>query len=147
MLSLLLANWKIAIIVGLVTALAWQSWVSNERGHAIESMKITIAELAQYRETCEKNKKITEDVSYEYQGNLARLNTHLAKLRRTANKCPVPVASNPAGASNPTGQAKPARQTGVDPEALFDLAGQGDEYRIRLIGLQSIINQLRSGER
>jgi hypothetical protein len=138
-----LSNWRLCIGAVFITAFMFLAWMNSERGNAIESMKITIAELAGDKEKCAKGKKLTEDTSHGYQQKLGRITTQLDAIKlRQSSKCIMPVAVAPAGRISAAHGGKPTRQDGISIDAIFDIAGQGERYRIQLKACQDFVNKV-----
>ena len=146
MLMFLLTNWKYAIIGILLSSVVFLAWVSRERGYAIESMKVTIAELTASKEQCAKDKKITEETSHEYQSYVAVANAKLKSLRmRHASTCIMPITRTTTRRNEPAGTTKPSGQNGIVADALLDIAADGEKYRLQLKACQDFVNKTWEG--
>lgn len=101
-------------------------------------------------EQCEGSKAITEEVSSEYQKKLADRDSALANARRLLrSKCATPVVvSPPTGHHGSACEGEPSGQDAgglrADANDLIDIAAEGEQYRLQLIGCQSFIEKSRS---
>lgn len=128
-------NWLQAAIVAIVTALGAfglhsldVQWLKSNQESALDEQKTAIVSQ------CTKAQETAEGVSHDYQNQLTNLNRQLDSLR-TRTTC-VPIAPTSPGYSSAAGQPKP-----VNEGAIYDLAGEGEKYRIQLIGCQDFINK------
>lgn len=98
---------------------------------------------------CEDAKVITEEVSNEYQKQLAVRDASLADARRMLNKkCTATVVGIPTtghNGSSGTGKSSGSYDLGVrvDAEELLDIATDGEKYRLQLLGCQDFIEKSR----
>lgn len=96
---------------------------------------------------CEASKALTQEVSNEYQKKLAARNADLTRARRLLDKkCPVSVTTTPAcGYNGGPGSAKSGQPNagglGADANELIDIAGEGEKYRLQLIGCQDFVRK------
>jgi len=99
---------------------------------------------------CEAAKAITEEVSYDYQKELAVRDTSLADARRLLNnKCTASVVGIAStGHHGSSGSDKPSgsNDSGIraDANELIDIAAEGEKYRLQLIGCQAFVNRSRA---
>jgi len=154
----LLKNWRVFLAGASVVAVCMGGWNEIRVGwlnasHASEIAKMKSAQVEQEKNlkaACEESKKITEDVSNEFQKNLAARDDALAAARKLLDrKCPVPVvvAKTSSGRDATACSGKPAgsddKSAGVDANALLDIAAEGEKYRIQLIGCQDFVRKLK----
>lgn len=105
-------------------------------------------ELTEQREqliaSCEADKKITQEVSSEYQSKIRSLNNQLARLKRVQPHCILPE-TNPSGGHNGTAAGKLVPSgNGVNTEYLYDFAARAEETRLKLLGCQDFINRTQN---
>jgi hypothetical protein len=91
---------------------------------------------------CEDSKKITMEVSREYQSKITALNGRVAALRLRPAKC-VPVTKPATGHNGEASGNEPARPHGVDAGFLIDYAGEAEKYRLQLISCQDFVRKER----
>lgn len=91
---------------------------------------------------CEDDKKITTEVSREYQNKIADLNSRVAALRMRPAKC-LPVTKPAAGYDGKTSGTEPIRPHGVDAGFLIDYAAEAEKYRLQLIACQEFVRRER----
>lgn len=114
--------------------------------HALEIKN----QAASLNAQCEAAKKVTEDISYGYQKQLAARDAALANARRLLNKqCTAPVVVDPPGGYNgTTGTGEFGLQNDqrlrADANELLAISGDGEKYRLQLIGCQDLVNKNRS---
>lgn len=141
--TFILANWKLILIGVILSYAGIVTWVADERGKAIESMKITIAQFAKSQEQCVKDKKLTEDTSHDYQDRLKSVTARINALKlHQPTKCVMPVTSTPTGRISAPRGTKPTRTNGVTTSALYDIAGKGEKYRLQLKACQDFVNKV-----
>lgn len=88
---------------------------------------------------CEEDKKLTKDVSHEYQSQISDLNRRLADLKRVRYAC-LPV-TDPSGGRDAAPRAGHAGGNAVDTGTLYDYAGRAEQYRLQLIACQTFITR------
>ncbi len=101
-------------------------------------------ELRMQKETLieqfEKQKKVTEEVSNEYQKQITNLNSRVATLRSVRpTQCIVPASTPTDGHNAGTSGSGHAGQNGVTTSALYEYAGDAERYRIQLTSCQTFI--------
>ena len=136
----LLANWKTILGIVATAALAYLLHTMDvNRLEAKERADIAAQQTAD-AQSCNADKKITEEVSHDYEAKIRALNSQLDAIRLRPNVC-VTVAPRPAAGRNATASvSKPARQNaGVDSDALFSIAAEGEHYRLQLIACQAFV--------
>jgi hypothetical protein len=89
---------------------------------------------------CEEEKKITKDVSHEYQTKLSSLNAQLARLKRVQSHCIVPGTAG--GRDGEAERGKPSGPDGVSTAWLLEFAGEAERYRLQLISCQDFIRRV-----
>ena len=87
---------------------------------------------------CEDDKKLTKDVSNEYQNQISDLNIRLIELKRVRPSVCIPITRTPfkCDAGSRSGHVD---GNGVTSTALYDFAGKAERYRRQLIACQSFI--------
>lgn len=95
--------------------------------------------------TCRKDKQLTTEASNAFQSNIADLNRQLNTLKRVRQQTPgsaacVPVAGTSGRSDGTAIGAKYAQPNGVDANALYDFAGECEQYRLQTIGLQRFVS-------
>jgi hypothetical protein len=139
----ILSNWRLVLSGLFIAAFIGLAWVNNERGHAIDSMKLTIGQLSADKEQCAKDKKLTEDTSHAYQNDLSSLSDKLAAIKlRQPTHCIMPVTSEAAGRIPAARGAKPIGKNGITTGSLYDIAGQGEKYRLQLKACQQFVDKV-----
>lgn len=91
---------------------------------------------------CNDQKKLTEEVSNDYQKKLSAATRKLADLKRMYSNAAVPVASKADGPDAATRGAKLSGANGIAAASLFELAGECEQERQKVIGLQNFINRV-----
>lgn len=97
---------------------------------------------------CEASKAVTEEVSYEYQKQLAGRDAALADARRLLNRqCAAVVVDTASGHHGSSGAGKSSGSNDggfrADANELLDIAAEGEKYRLQLIGCQTFIDRAR----
>ena len=98
---------------------------------------------------CEDAKAVTEEVSRELQNKLAMSNGALSDARRLLNKrCAAPVVVNTSPRHDgeaSTGELRLQNGDSLEADAnqLFDIAGEAEEVRVRLIACQTFVERSR----
>lgn len=110
-----------------------------EDNHRAELSELTGKLKAQ----CEQDKEITAHASQDYQQKITSLNAQLAKLRLRPATC-IPVSTlQPSSIPNGANSAGiNARPHGINDSALYEYAGDCEQYRLKTIGLQDFIHQV-----
>lgn len=97
------------------------------------------------KKRCESDKKITEDVTNDYQTNINALDTQLAALqlheRCVAVEQPSHAAASNHGSASAGKHAQPNGKSGVTASVLYQFAADAEKYRLRLISCQSFISK------
>ena len=88
----------------------------------------------------EKNKKITEEVSNEYQNNIASLNAELERVRDIQADC-IPVTFTARGNYAAASEEELPEGNALRSDWLYDYAGRAERTRIKLIACQKFINR------
>jgi hypothetical protein len=139
----LFTNWKLFAGFAGALALAWVMHTAHvsvlERRH-----EAAMAEQSKtFAEQCAQEKKITQEVSRDYQTKISQLRTDLAavskRLRQTMpNMQPTdPTGGRDAAPSRPKYVAK----NGADIDALVGFAAEAEGYRLQLTACQQFIAQ------
>ena len=133
----------IRIVIGIViTAIVmygyhYISYGIQERRH--------ISELKELSLQCEKAQTITSEVSNAYQQKLAERDSALAAARRMLNGSSNSSTSS-SGHNAASGARELSGQNGecikADTEELISIAGDGEKYRLQLIGCQSFVKEI-----
>jgi uncharacterized protein len=109
--------------------------------------KSQVAELAEQQskltKQCDADKQQTYEVSNAYQSKITALDRQLAAARRMRTPACVSVTADAPGRPDAApGQGKPAGQAaGVARDDLIDLTGEGEKYRLQLLGLQEYVRR------
>jgi hypothetical protein len=92
---------------------------------------------------CQADKKITREVSDDFQKKNRLLNKHIDDLNRVHNPSAicVPVAGAAGGSDGAAAGAGPAGAHGVNAGALLAFAGEAERYRLQLIACQEFITR------
>lgn len=102
------------------------------------------AEIANQRQKiiaqCEADKQLTNEVSNEYQSQIASLSRRVADLKRVRQYACVPVTDT-AGGRDAAPRAGHAGGNAVDTGTLYDYAGRAEQYRLQLIACQTFITR------
>jgi hypothetical protein len=91
---------------------------------------------------CEADKKVTEDISHEYQNRLSDLDKRLIALKRVSKPKCLPIASKATAGRNAATGGVNAGQDVVDSADLLDYAGEAEHYRLQLISCQAFIGKV-----
>lgn len=136
-----LIKWlPIAIAVSATLGLSWMLHSLDvnrrEKNHllALEQKEIEI------KQKCAEDKKLTEEVSHGYQQDIANLNAQLAKRLRQPTRCIVPATGKAAGLNATPTSNELSGQDGVDALSYIAYAGECEQVRLQLIGLQKFVN-------
>lgn len=132
----------IAVVGGQAVAFH-RGWVLRGVRAAADEERALDGQAQGLRAQCDEEKRVTQEVSHEYQTNVADLRRQLAELKRVrapAAAC-VPVAGAAGGRNAATGAGQPADPDGVRADWLYDFAAEAEEYRLRLMGCQSFVNK------
>lgn len=92
---------------------------------------------------CQNSKKITEEVSHDYQTKIAALTARVNALRMRPARCLVPTPIPSAGRDDATGAGIHAGQDGVSTTFLLDYAALAEKQRLQLLGCQDFINRIK----
>lgn len=141
--TFLLDNWK-EIAIGLLVS--GVLWLGNDlRGLVdyktlqtkLESQKN--ADLA----VCEKQKDITRDAIHSYYAAKSAHDKRIAGRVQSPSKC-VPVAVTTGRTSGSASTNANGRTNAVSDTALYSIADDCEDYRVRLISLQNFVKQERA---
>lgn len=147
----LLKNWlplsgasllTLAVCYGLHTISV--GWIEAKHSKELTEQKTVLT--AQ----CEAAKAITEEVSNDYQKELAARDASLADARRLlSQRCTAAVVGLPAsGHHGSSGSDKPSGSNDsglrIDANEALDIAAEGEKYRLQLIGCQAFIERSRA---
>lgn len=140
MIPFILKYWKFGIgallgaliMFGVSEARVWLLNASHEREMAKARQEI-VAE-------CEADKKLTEEVSHDYQTQIAALNRRLADFKRVRRDVCVPVTDTASRRDDGAG-AGHASGDGLSAGTLYDYAGKAEQYRLQLVACQSFIRR------
>jgi hypothetical protein len=107
-----------------------------------EAADITAQQTADTK-SCNADKAITEGVSHAYEDKITALNSQLNDLQRVRPNVCVTIAAVPTrGSHGSAQQSKPAgSDAGVNSDALYALAGEGEKYRLQLIACQQFVTE------
>ena len=140
----LLSNWK-----GILLTLA-VSWFL----HSIHLMFVRHGYEKELKEQtsflqdqCQNDKKITQEVSNEYQKSLNSLNSRYKSLRMQYGKCVAISNSNAPTGHNASTSGQLPIPYGIDPQTLLDYARDAEQVRIQLIGAQRFIELIASSRK
>lgn len=87
---------------------------------------------------CDKDKKITEDVSHDYETQISNLSTRVTALKLRSKTC-VPITGSATRLDGSAGATINGGQNAVDSDTLIDYAALAEKYRLQVIGLQNFI--------
>lgn len=92
---------------------------------------------------CAADKKVTQEVSNDYQARLSALSSQLARARRLRDTCVAVSPSDPTRGRDATASAGEPVQpnVGVAANALLDYAAEAEQYRLQLLGCQDFVNR------
>lgn len=131
----------IGVILGLGMAiLAYKAPLVGIQASHKRALEKQVTELTNQ---CEDQKKITEEVSHEYQKKLNALNVQLARLKRVQPRCIIPNRTNPTPGHDGSAQPRElAGSHGISTEWLIDYAGEAERYRLQLISCQDYVRRI-----
>lgn len=139
----LISNWKVVAASGATAVLGWLL-------HTVDVDRIEAQQRLQIEEqvkvdtnSCNADKAITEGISHDYELEINNLSKQLGDLQRVRPNVCVTIASKPpAGRDAATSQPKPVGQDGgVNSDALYSLAAEGERYRLQLGACQKFITE------
>jgi len=91
---------------------------------------------------CLEDKKITNEVSNEYQNQLSISNTELDHFKRMFREATcINIASPSSQPYDSTKEGKHGQPNGLRSDWLLDYAGEAEGYRLQVIGLQNFIKK------
>lgn len=91
---------------------------------------------------CESDKKLTSEVSNEYQNKISQLNARVISLKRMHKDSCLQLTRTTDGHNAATSGAVDAAAHGVDVESLLDYGSDAEKYRLQLIGCQDFIKKV-----
>ena len=131
-------NWLQITITAAITAVVALglheidvSFIKAGQVNALQSLQSALVSQ------CNADKKITQEVSHDYEIQIASVNARLDSLRQHPT-C-VPIASTTTGNNAATNLTRPNKPNGIDSSALYDYAGDYAKERLKLIGCQKFI--------
>lgn len=89
---------------------------------------------------CNADKKLTNEVSQNYENQIFALNKRIGDLLRKPARCVIAKSAGHSDAAPVTGAN--AGTYGISSEWLYQFAGEGERYRLQVIGLQDFINRV-----
>jgi hypothetical protein len=123
----------VAYLLHLISA----SWAESAKVKALADLRIELT--AQ----CNADKKITEDISHEYQNRLSDLDKRLAAAKRVQpHKCVSVTPSATTGHNAATTATGDAGRDVVNSESLIDYAGKAEKYQRQLESCQAFIKRV-----
>ena len=133
---------KIGIIIA-ASALLFMSALWIKLLHAdLASLRV---ERNMYKDSfgqCETDKKISYEVSNDYQEKLSSLDVQLNDLRGLYNKQCIAVNSASCGHNAATTETKLRVQNGINAEWLIEYSGDAERVRLRLIACQDYLKRI-----
>lgn len=136
-----LNNWKLLISFLAGFAVAWLIHMQTVHWAELKHEKALAAQVKADREICESSKRITSNVEQNYESQIATLSADLQRLRNTPTKC-VPVARTASKSDGATSTKKPGNADGgITDIRLYEFAGECEQDRLKVIGLQDFIKQ------
>lgn len=120
-----------------------KGWAARGDRAAIEQETALTRQAAGLQAQCSAEKRITQEVSHDYQDKIAGLRRQLADLKRVRPSMCVTVTGADAatGRDAAAGGGQPAGPDGVRSEFLYDFAAEAEEYRLRLIACQDFVRR------
>lgn len=109
-------------------------WDASALKSALQEQEKTLTEQ------CNKAKKITEDVSHDYETQITALNSRVSALKLRPKNC-VPITRTATRPNGSTGTAEHGGQDGVNSDIFYDYAALAEKYRLQIIGLQEFIKK------
>lgn len=101
------------------------------------------AQKVEILKSCADDKKLTEDVSHDYQNKLAALNKQLSTIKlHQPSRCVMPIAGKASSGTGGDSKGKYVGQDGVDSDALYDYATTCEHYRLQVISMQDFISKV-----
>jgi len=142
-LSLLIKYWQ-PILAAIVTALLALGAHKLDVYRINELHKSALkAQAEALIEQCEKDKKLTTEVSRDYQNNIANLNRKLAdakRMRASAETC-VSITGTTGGRDAAKEDTGLRGTHGVAAESLFDFSGDAEQVGLQLDACQAFIKK------
>lgn len=139
----LAANWRLVAYGAAFLAVFGSGW--HVRGiiaeHSLESALSD--QKASLIAQCDADKKITSEVSNDYQSKIQTLNNRIASLKRLRPAGCVPISSPTSGHNEAAGNLD-AGTHGITAESLIEYGGDAEKYRLQLIGCQDFVNRVWS---
>lgn len=138
MIGFLISNWKYVGVAAAALAFAYVlhmlsvSWLEVLHARALKQQE------ANLRAECLAQQTITREVSDDYQKQISSLNNQLRRLKRLPKHC-VPIPNSPRGRHGTALVGEYGGSYGVTSDALYDFAGDAEQYRIQLKACQSFI--------
>lgn len=146
MIAFILKYWKFCvgalagaiIMYGVSEARLW--FINAAHAREIENTRRSVLEQ------CEEDKKLTQEISNEYQKQIYDLGRRLTELRRLQPALCIPIAGATGGRDAAAG-AGPVDGNGIFAGTLYDFAGTAEQYRRQLIACQSFITRTWEAKR
>lgn len=140
MMLVLLKYWKFA--AGAIPTALLAFWLHTLHVEALTASHARQIEKARAEAVkgWEDAQKITYEVSNDYQKQLSALRRRLDARRVQPSIC-LPIAPADPGRHHAASGTGPVRANGVDSQTLLDYAAEAEEYRLRLIGCQALLQQ------
>lgn len=137
-----LFRWLPGAVLTAIVALLLHNWsishLESKQAKALDTQKTEL------ENKCTADKKITEDISSDYQSKINQLNGQLASLRMRMPSVCIPVITGQANGSHASSTAGQhgGQNGGITSDALYGFSGECETYRLRLIGLQNFVNKV-----
>lgn len=142
MFLMLLKYWQPLAAAIATAALAWLLHSVDVHRLEAKHQRNLVSNAAAIQAECTADKRLTAEVSNDYQTRIAALNNELAAVKRLRpSKCVVPTPIPAPGRNEATSRTKPAEEDGVTSDALYDFAGEAEQYRLQLIACQAFITK------
>lgn len=139
----LISNWKTILGVVATAALAYLLHTVDVDRLEAQQRQAVADQVNADTKSCNADKAITQGVSHDYETKITGLTAQLNDLQRVRPNVCVTIAPHAAGGHDATtGTSKPANtHGGVDSDALYALAAEGERYRLQLSACQDFITQ------
>jgi hypothetical protein len=138
----LIANIRMVAIASLATACFGSGWyvrgeydASRLKSQLMEQERAIVAQ-------CEADKKLTSEVSNEYQKKITVLNRRVGELKRLHSAVCVPIAGTPGGHDAAEGAGKLPRPHGIAAGPLYDFGDDAEQVGLRLDACQDFVRRV-----
>lgn len=138
----LVANIRIVAIGSLLVGVFGFGWHVRGEFDASRLKSQLAAQEKAIVAKCEADKKLTSEVSNDYQQKIAALNRRVGKLRRLQSSACVPVAGTPGGHDATTGASELPRPHGIIAGSLYDFGSDAEQIGLRLDACQEFIRKV-----